>query len=89
MNLAPVVDVADPDKDTFLGTRSFGSDAKAVAAMSTAVAVGLQSSLVLPIAKHFPGHGDASGDSHVMAASSESTREDLMQRLREEYQKTK
>lgn len=80
MNLAPVVDVADPDKDTFLGTRTFGSDARAVAAISVAVASGLQSSLVLPIAKHFPGHGDASGDSHLMAASSNSTRDDLLAR---------
>lgn len=77
VNLAPVVDVSDPDTDLFLGTRSYGNDAHHVAAMTTSVALGLQEHGVLPIAKHFPGHGDASGDSHVMAATSPFDRDQL------------
>lgn len=80
VNLAPVVDVVDPQTDQFLGTRSFGSDPKKVAAMTTAVAQGLQENGVLPIAKHFPGHGDAAGDSHVAAISSPADRDQLYQR---------
>lgn len=80
VNLAPVVDVSEPDTDKFLGTRSFGNDARRVAAMTTALAMGLQETGILPIAKHFPGHGDASGDSHLVAATNPSDREQLMAR---------
>lgn len=80
VNLAPVVDVSDPNTDRFLGTRSFGSDAQLVSEMTTAVAHGLQDMNVLPIAKHFPGHGNASGDSHLVAAYNNSTLESLTKR---------
>ena len=80
INLAPVVDVSDPDTDHFLGTRSFGNNARRVAAMTTALAMGLQENGVLPIAKHFPGHGDASGDSHLIAATNPSDRAALFER---------
>ena len=77
-NLAPVVDVSDPSTDTFLGTRSFGNDPGLVARLSSHFALGLQAERVMPIAKHFPGHGDASGDSHFVAASSPLTRDEVM-----------
>lgn len=80
VNLAPVVDVSNPETDTFLGTRTFGDDPNRVSAMTTAVANGLQDMGVLPIAKHFPGHGDASGDSHLVAATNQSTFERLASR---------
>ncbi len=80
VNLAPVVDVSDPDTDKFLGTRSFGNDPARVSAMTTALALGLQEHGILPVAKHFPGHGDASGDSHLMAASSPADRALLFER---------
>ncbi|MDX9730908.1 MAG: glycoside hydrolase family 3 protein [Bdellovibrionales bacterium] len=80
VNLAPVVDVSDPDTDRFIGTRSFGDDPAHVAEMTVALSRGLQEQGVLPIAKHFPGHGDASGDSHFIAATSPSTREELLAR---------
>ena len=79
VNLAPVVDISDPDTDGFLGTRSFGSDPRRVASMTTALATGLQENGVMPIAKHFPGHGNA-GDSHLEAATSKLDREQLMNR---------
>ena len=77
VNLAPVVDVSNPETDTFLGTRTFGEDPNRVSTMTTAVANGLQDMGVLPIAKHFPGHGDASGDSHLVAATNDSSFERL------------
>lgn len=80
VNLAPVVDVSDPDTDHFLGTRSFGDDPARVAAMTTALATGLQEQGVLPVAKHFPGHGDASGDSHLALATSPTDRTRLFER---------
>lgn len=80
VNLAPVVDVSDPNIDRFLGTRTFGNDAKMVSDLTTAVAQGLQEMNVLPVAKHFPGHGNASGDSHLVAAFNYSTLEELSKR---------
>lgn len=77
-NLAPVVDVSDPNTDTFLGTRSFGSDPILVGKLSSQFALGLQAERILPIAKHFPGHGDASGDSHFAVASSPLTRDEVL-----------
>lgn len=80
VNLAPVVDVSDPNTDRFLGTRSFGGDADLVSSMTVAVAEGLQEMNVLPVAKHFPGHGNASGDSHLGAAHNNSSLEKLKNR---------
>lgn len=65
MNLAPVLDVADPKAARFIGTRSFGKDPKAVAKLGRSVAAGLESAGVLPTTKHFPGHGGVKEDSHL------------------------
>ena len=65
MNLAPVMDVTDPSHDRFIGTRTFGDDPQLVAKMSTAFALGLQESDILPTGKHFPGHGGLNQDSHL------------------------
>ncbi|MCM2281156.1 MAG: beta-N-acetylhexosaminidase [Bdellovibrionaceae bacterium] len=63
MNLAPVLDVADPRTDPFVGTRSYGKDPMVVAAMGTQFSAGLDAVGVLPTAKHFPGHGGVA-DTH-------------------------
>jgi beta-N-acetylhexosaminidase len=63
MNLAPVLDVADPDRDPFLGTRTFGKDAKHASLMGANFSAGLSDAEVMPTAKHFPGHGGVN-DSH-------------------------
>ncbi|HEY1528701.1 MAG TPA: glycoside hydrolase family 3 protein [Candidatus Angelobacter sp.] len=61
---APVCDVNSNPRNPVIGTRSFGEDAKMVARLSTALIRGLQKSGVAATAKHFPGHGDTSSDSH-------------------------
>jgi beta-glucosidase-like glycosyl hydrolase len=65
LNFAPVADLATHQANAAINSRSFGSDPQIVAAMvaeqiATAQALGLAC-----CAKHFPGHGPASGDSHV------------------------
>ena len=65
MNLAPVVDVRDNPLDTVIGDRSFGADPQLVADLGSAYIEGVQSGGVLAVAKHFPGHGSASVDSHL------------------------
>ncbi len=64
IDFAPVCDVNNNPLNPVIGTRSFGEDPKLVARMSAALIRGLQSSGVAATAKHFPGHGDTSSDSH-------------------------
>lgn len=62
MVLGPVVDVAG--RDSFMGRRSYGDDPVRVSDLAVAYARGLESEGVMSVAKHFPGHGSAKGDSH-------------------------
>jgi beta-N-acetylhexosaminidase len=64
MDLAPVVDVSDAAADTVIGDRSFGGDPSTVSTYAGAYADGLRGAGVIPVLKHFPGHGSATGDSH-------------------------
>ena len=65
VDFAPVVDVTDAPASTVIGDRSFGSDPTTVTDYAGAYARGLRDAGVLPVLKHFPGHGNASGDSHA------------------------
>ncbi|MBI2697973.1 MULTISPECIES: glycoside hydrolase family 3 N-terminal domain-containing protein [Mycobacterium] len=65
VDFAPVVDVTDAPDDTVIGDRSFGSDPTKVAQSAGAYAQGLRDAKLLPVLKHFPGHGHGSGDSHT------------------------
>lgn len=64
INFAPTVDVNINPRNPVIGSRSFGNDPKIVAKMSNAYGLGLEDGGVLSVAKHFPGHGDTSEDSH-------------------------
>ena len=63
--LAPVVDVNPLVGKGPIGSRSFGSDPAIVARYAAAYVDGWESAGILPVLKHFPGHGSASGDSHT------------------------
>ena len=65
LNLAPVADVNTNPSNPVIGVRSFGSDAGTVAGHTVAWIAGLQGAGVAACAKHFPGHGDTSVDSHL------------------------
>jgi beta-N-acetylhexosaminidase len=72
MDLAPVLDVdggQGPDNRDPDGTRSFSADEKIAAADGLAFAAGLQAGGVVPVVKHFPGLGGATGNTDVMRAS--------------------
>ncbi|MBS4728201.1 glycoside hydrolase family 3 protein [Mycobacterium sp. SM1] len=69
VDFAPVVDVTDAPADTVIGDRSFGSDPATVTAYAGAYARGLRDAGLLPVLKHFPGHGHGSGDSHTGAVT--------------------
>jgi beta-N-acetylhexosaminidase len=64
MNLAPVLDVNSNPANPVIGIRSFGGSPELVATMGVAFTHGMQAEGVVAVAKHFPGHGDTSTDSH-------------------------
>src|SRR6185437_2440903 len=65
IDFAPVVDVTDAPDDSVIGDRSFGADPAKVTEYGLAYAQGLRDAGLLPVLKHFPGHGHGSGDSHT------------------------
>ena len=65
LDLAPDADVNSNPSNPVIGTRAFGSEASLVATHTSAWVEGLQSAGVAACAKHFPGHGDTSVDSHL------------------------
>lgn len=64
-NFAPVVDVDTNPANPVIGDRSFAREAAEVARLGVALAQGLEAGGVASCAKHFPGHGDTSQDSHL------------------------
>jgi beta-N-acetylhexosaminidase len=66
-NLAPVADVNVPGNPV-IGVRSFGSDPALVARHTAAFVTGTQRAGVAACAKHFPGHGATTQDSHLELA---------------------
>jgi beta-N-acetylhexosaminidase len=65
IDFAPVVDVNNNPQNPVINSRSFGDDKEWVARLGIAYMKGLQDNGVLACAKHFPGHGDVSVDSHL------------------------
>lgn len=64
LDLAPVLDVDAPGNPV-IGVRAFGTGPEAVARHGVAFARGLQRGGVGTCAKHFPGHGSTTVDSHL------------------------
>ncbi len=63
-NFAPVCDVNSNPKNPIINTRSYSSDPTVAGDFAAATIRGLRTSGVASTAKHFPGHGDTSVDSH-------------------------
>src|SRR5690606_125917 len=61
---APVVDVNTNPLNPIIGNRSFGESKQNVAEKAIAIMKGMQKNIVFATAKHCPGHGDTSADSH-------------------------
>jgi beta-glucosidase-like glycosyl hydrolase len=79
--LAPVADLDVEPDNPIVQTRAFGSDAAPVGAAVAAWVAACQAGGVLACAKHFPGHGRTTTDSHaglpVVAAPRETLEADL------------
>jgi beta-N-acetylhexosaminidase len=65
LNFAPVADVNSDPRNPVIGVRSFGSDPTRVSTHVAAWVSGHQGAGVAACAKHFPGHGATSVDSHL------------------------
>ncbi|HEY0804445.1 MAG TPA: glycoside hydrolase family 3 N-terminal domain-containing protein [Pseudonocardiaceae bacterium] len=68
VDFAPDADVSDQSANEVIGDRSFGDTPAVVTTYAGAFAAGLRAAGVLPVFKHFPGHGHAIGDSHTGSA---------------------
>ncbi|MCQ2242192.1 glycoside hydrolase family 3 protein [Treponema sp.] len=64
MNFAPTVDLYSNLDSSVIGPRSFGSEPINAGILGEAFSKGSMDAGVIPTAKHFPGHGDTSLDSH-------------------------
>lgn len=76
-DFAPVADVFSNEKNTVIGTRSYGSSPELVAQMVSGEIEGLKAHRIAATLKHFPGHGDTAEDSHYGNAYSYKTLEEL------------
>ena len=65
VDFAPVADVTSGPSDPTIGSRSAGSDPRLVGEQVGAAVRGLQLGGVVPVLKHFPGHGSVPADSHL------------------------
>lgn len=64
MDFAPCLDVWSNPNNTVIGKRAFSTDFQSVASLAPQTALGMSDSGVIPVVKHFPGHGDTLADSH-------------------------
>jgi beta-N-acetylhexosaminidase len=65
LDFAPVADVNINPRNPVIGPRAYGSDPKKVSPMVAAAVRGFHAAGIASTAKHFPGHGDTSVDSHT------------------------
>lgn len=65
VDFAPVMDVWSNPNNTVIGKRAFASDAETAALFGQRTADRISYEGVIPVGKHFPGHGDTETDSHV------------------------
>lgn len=64
MDFAPVLDIDSNPNNTVIGERAFGNNADIVLKLGIKTMEGLRDGGIIPVVKHFPGHGDTDIDSH-------------------------
>ena len=72
--VATILDTKGPE----IRTRAFGTTAEAVEKVGPWAAYGLMDGGVIPVVKHFPGHGDTATDSHVGLPTVSKTVDELL-----------
>ncbi len=79
VDFAPVADIYSNPENKVIGTRAFGTTPEGASPYVAAAVQGLQEAGVLPVLKHFPGHGDTTGDTHVGAVQATKTLKEMEQ----------
>ncbi len=79
LDYAPVADVNVNADNPVIGIRSFGSDPDLVTEMAMAEVEAFEEGGVVPVVKHFPGHGDTDVDSHTGLPRMETPRSEWEQ----------
>jgi len=77
MNMAPVLDVAQPNMDAHLVGRSFSDDPLLVTTLGKMVINTLQQGGIMAVAKHFPGLGKSDLDPHLHLPTINATSEEM------------
>jgi beta-N-acetylhexosaminidase len=77
LNFAPVLDIDSGPRNAAQGLRSFGDDPPLVSELGRAFIRGMQNEGVIATAKHYPGSGNATGDTHHVTARVSRSREEL------------
>lgn len=77
MDYAPVLDINSNPNNEAIGDRCFGNNAEIVSKMALAFGKGLRYEGIIPVYKHFPGHGDTNTDPHEELPILNKTKEEL------------
>lgn len=77
MVLGPAADVLTDYDNTVISTRSFGGEAQAVSQFVTQVVKGYLQAGIIPVLKHFPGHGGVAADTHYNVVNDPVSSDDL------------
>lgn len=76
---SPVLDIWSNPDNTVIGNRAYGKTSDDVCKYGIADMLGLKATGAIPVAKHFPGHGDTETDSHYGLPLVTKTKEELWQ----------
>jgi beta-N-acetylhexosaminidase len=68
MNFAPVADIFSNPVNKVIGKRAYGTEPQLVSQMVRQAVAGFAEGRIIPVLKHFPGHGDTAEDTHTGAA---------------------
>jgi beta-N-acetylhexosaminidase len=80
MNFAPVLDLYGAADSTIIGDRSMGIDPEMVGELGIAYLQGARQAEIIPVIKHFPGHGSSTVDSHGRLPIVDISEDQLLER---------
>lgn len=80
IDFAPVLDVDSNPRNPVIGDRSLSADPAAAARLGIAFAAGMLARGIVPVGKHFPGHGASDADSHRELPVVRGSRKTLLSR---------
>ena len=78
VNFSPVCDLFFDNAHKVIGDRSFGSDPELVLNLSNSFSKALKDSGIIPVPKHFPGHGRSKFDTHLRSSIINESYNDLI-----------